>query len=91
MLEQHFPKLYAVVIGINKCKSPVHPNLEGCIHNAISVFNYLTETLQVPEEYIVCLFDEQATWKEILDVILNHLILNEKIQPLDPILVYFSG
>ncbi|KAG8710731.1 hypothetical protein FRC08_016789 [Ceratobasidium sp. 394] len=91
MPEHHFPNFHALIIGVSKYKSPAHLNLDGCIPDVTSVCDYLTKTLKVPEDNIVCLVDEQATRKGILDAFRNHLIFNEKIKPLDPILVYFSG
>ncbi|KAG8745078.1 hypothetical protein FRC10_008930 [Ceratobasidium sp. 414] len=91
MSKHDFSNLYALIIGINKYKSPAHENLDGCTSDATSVSNYLTGTLQVPQDHIVCLFDEKATRKGILDAFRKHLILNQNIKPKDPIVVYFSG
>ncbi|KAG9120112.1 cap64-like protein, partial [Ceratobasidium sp. 392] len=56
-----------------------------------SIIEYLTGTLSVPPDNIKTLFNEEATRKGILNAFRRHLIQNEKIQPGDPILVYFSG
>ncbi|KAG9105086.1 hypothetical protein FRC07_009648, partial [Ceratobasidium sp. 392] len=91
MTEPDLTRLHALVIGINKYKSPIHSNLDGCVPDATSIINYLTGDFRVPREQILELFDEKATRKGILDAFRKHLIQNEKIQPGDPILVYFSG
>ncbi|KAG9121086.1 hypothetical protein FRC07_003098 [Ceratobasidium sp. 392] len=87
----NLPNLYALVIGINKYKSRIYPDLEGCVSDATSIVGYLKNTLNVPQDNIRTLFDEEATRKGILDMFRKHLIHNQKIQPADPILVYFSG
>ncbi|KAG9107593.1 hypothetical protein FRC07_008602, partial [Ceratobasidium sp. 392] len=91
MSEPDLTRLHALVIGINKYKSGEHPDLEGCISDATSIVNYFKEVHRVPSDNIKTLFNEEATRKGILDAFRRHLIQNEKIDPGDPILVYFSG
>ncbi|KAG9120858.1 hypothetical protein FRC07_003473 [Ceratobasidium sp. 392] len=86
-----FTNLYALVIGINKYKSRIYLDLEGCVSDATSIVGYLKDTLHVPKDNIQTLFNEEATRKGILDAFRKHLIHNQKIQSADPILVYFSG
>ncbi|KAG8795515.1 hypothetical protein FRC12_013314 [Ceratobasidium sp. 428] len=87
----NFSNIHALIIGINKYISSAHENLGGCVSDAKAIRNLLTDRFGVPEANIECLFDEQATRKGILGAFRKHLIQNEKIQPGDPILVYFSG
>ncbi|KAG8701678.1 hypothetical protein FRC09_005200 [Ceratobasidium sp. 395] len=87
----NFSNIHALIIGVNKYISSVHHDLGGCVSDAKAVRALLTDRFGVPEENIECLFDEQATRKGILGAFRKHLIQNEKIQPGDPILVYFSG
>ncbi|KAG8770087.1 hypothetical protein FRC12_004530 [Ceratobasidium sp. 428] len=87
----NFSNIHALIIGINKYISSAHENLGGCVSDAKAIRNLLTDRFGVPEANIECLLDEQATRKGILGAFRKHLIQNEKIQPGDPILVYYSG
>ncbi|KAF8598117.1 hypothetical protein BDV93DRAFT_451584, partial [Ceratobasidium sp. AG-I] len=85
------PRLHALIIGINKYKSPDRPNLHGCVADAESIITYLTHNLCVPQAQILCLLNEQATRQEILDSFRSHLINNSTIKHSDPIIIYFAG
>ncbi|KAG8696693.1 hypothetical protein FRC08_006997 [Ceratobasidium sp. 394] len=86
-----YAKLHALIIGINKYRSNAHSNLDVCVSDATSVYTYFRNTLRVPRNQLLCLFDERATRRRIVNGFLNHLILNENLRPSDPIVIYFSG
>jgi DNA-directed RNA polymerase subunit H (RpoH/RPB5) len=95
MSETSFPKLHALIIGINKYKvsqlQGVNLDLRGCVGDARSMLAYLRYDLQVPPEQIVCLFDHEATRDNIISAFSVHLIQNPKIKPSDPIVIYYAG
>ncbi|CUA75504.1 Protein TIC 214 [Rhizoctonia solani] len=85
------PRIHGLIIAVNRYKrSDVHPDLKGCVGDAQSMFKYFTD-LGVPENRLLCLYDEHATRDAILSAFLNHLINNPDIKPFDPIVVYFAG
>lgn len=84
-------RTHAFIIGINKSESEEHKNLSGCVTDANSITQYLVQELHVPQEQILCLLDEQATRKGIIDGFRSHLIDNSNIKYSDPIVIYFAG
>ncbi|KAG8715601.1 hypothetical protein FRC11_002488 [Ceratobasidium sp. 423] len=88
--ESRFSRLYGLIIGINRYESEGRQDLRGCVSDAESMFEYFMD-LGVPEDHLLCLFDEQATRKGILAAFESHLIKNPKIQPHDPIVIFFAG
>ncbi|CAE6399754.1 unnamed protein product [Rhizoctonia solani] len=85
------PKIHALIIGINKYKqSRLHPDLEGCVSDAQCMLRYFTD-LGIPEDHLLCLYNEHATRDAILNAFMNHLINNPDIKPFDPIVIYFAG
>ncbi|KAG8735306.1 hypothetical protein FRC10_010756 [Ceratobasidium sp. 414] len=91
MSEPDWSNLHGLIIGINKYKSPNREDLTGCVADATSIFNYLVEVLRVPQNQLLCLFDEQATRDGIITAFWTHLIQNKNIKPSDPIVIYFAG
>ncbi|QRV99098.1 ICE-like protease (caspase) p20 domain protein [Ceratobasidium sp. AG-Ba] len=91
MSEPNYSNLHGLVIGINKYKSPIRADLDGCVSDATSVLNYLVQDLGVPRGQILTLFDEQATREGIITAFWTHLIHNGSIKPSDPIVIYYAG
>ncbi|QRW13587.1 ICE-like protease (caspase) p20 domain protein [Ceratobasidium sp. AG-Ba] len=91
MSESDYSNLHGLVIGINKYKSPVRADLDGCVSDATSVLNYLVQDLGVPRGQILTLFDEEATREGIITAFWTHLIQNGNIKPSDPIVIYYAG
>ncbi|KAG9103448.1 hypothetical protein FRC06_010754 [Ceratobasidium sp. 370] len=91
MSKPNLSKLHALIIGIDNYKDPRHQRLKGCVSDAASVFNYFTQDLGVPEDQLVRLCEGEATREGILNAFRDHLINNEKIDRLDPIVIYFAG
>lgn len=85
------PRLHALIIGIDEYKSAKHRNLQGCVADAKSILDYLTNNLRVPRTQLECLFNEQATRQRIIDLFISHLINNSNIHHSDPIIIYFAG
>ncbi|KAG8688451.1 hypothetical protein FRC11_005429 [Ceratobasidium sp. 423] len=83
-------RVHGLIIGINKYESHAHLNLDGCVNDAESMLEYFMG-LGIPRNRFMCLFDERATQKGILDVFKSHLVENPDIEPHDPLIVYFVG
>lgn len=91
MPESVFSRLHGLIIGINTYKNKGHDDLRGCVSDATSLLDYFTKDLEVPLDHFRCLFNEEATRDNIINTFCSHLIENPNIQPLEPIVVYFSG
>ncbi|CCL99700.1 uncharacterized protein FIBRA_01721 [Fibroporia radiculosa] len=84
------PRLFALIIGIDKYKSTSIADLSGAVRDADAVRDYLQEQLGVPESQIRNLRDSRATRSAILRGF--HIFLDdERIQKGDPILIYYAG
>ena len=66
-------------------------SLDGCKNDGKNVYDYLTNTLQVPESNIRLIADDGATREAILSEFKNHLILNNEIRKGDCMLFFYSG
>ena len=89
-LESPPPRLFALIIGINKYKSPDIPNLVGAVDDANAMRNYLQKYLGVPSSRIRDLRDSEATRAAILKEV-EGFSSNSKIKEGDPILMYYAG
>ncbi|CAE6382421.1 unnamed protein product [Rhizoctonia solani] len=83
-------RIHGLIIGIDKYASLIRQDLRGCVNDAKSMRMYFTG-LGVAENRFLCLYDEHATRKAILDGFSNHLFNNPDIKPHDPIVIYFAG
>ncbi|KAJ7151393.1 hypothetical protein C8R43DRAFT_487671 [Mycena crocata] len=88
---QPAPRVFGLVIGIDKYKSGAVWNLESCVDDAQQVQRWLHKDLKVPKDQICLLLDKHATKEHIEKSFLRHLVHNEKIQRGDAIVVYFAG
>ena len=84
------PRLFALIIGINKYESPDIPNLLGAVYDADDMLSYLQVSLGVPTSQIKNLRDSEATRAAIIDRI-EAFSLNDEIKKGDPILIYYAG
>lgn len=80
--------LFAILIGINKYQNIRH--LEGCVADVNDMMKFLMDSMGVPRERIVTLFDEQATRRNIISHI-QSLAEEGEIKKDDPILIFYAG
>ncbi|KAG6373268.1 hypothetical protein JVT61DRAFT_6895 [Boletus reticuloceps] len=85
------PRIFALVVAIDKYKSKDYTNLTGCKNDGERFIHFLKGVLGVPSSQIVFLADEQATQKEILDQFDRFLINNADINRDDAIVFFFAG
>jgi hypothetical protein len=81
------PTLFALLIGIDKYRNSKY-ELEGAVKDAQEMESYLKTTF--PSSQIRTLLDKQATRNDMVREIID-LIQNKKIQPQDPILIFYAG
>lgn len=67
------------------------PNLRGCVADAMSVQQYLIDSLNVPPDHILMLADASATRQTILQAFQDHFVNNDNITEGDAMLFYFAG
>lgn len=81
-----------MLVGINKYQSSESdfPTLRGAVADAHGFQSYLENVLKIPRGQIVVLTDEDATRSAIIDA-LKGLCDDDRIDPGDPILVYYAG
>ena len=83
------PKIYALLVGIDKYPSPIPP-LRGCVNDILAVEDYLNERVD-RERYqlkLLTLKNQEATRQAIIDGFRKHLC---GAQINDVALFYFSG
>ncbi|KAF8119611.1 hypothetical protein EV363DRAFT_1496328 [Boletus edulis] len=85
------PRIFALIIAIDKYKSQSYDDLTGCKNDGAQFIQFLTDVLSVPLSHIVYLVDEQATRQEILDQFDQFLVKNKDINWDDPIIFFFAG
>ncbi|CAE6415187.1 unnamed protein product [Rhizoctonia solani] len=88
--ESRFSRLHGLIIGINKYQAVNRQDLRGCVSDAESMRDYF-QSIGVPSDNLLCLFDEEATREGILDAFDRHLLKNTQIRPHDPIVIFFAG
>ncbi|KIJ27950.1 hypothetical protein M422DRAFT_71496 [Sphaerobolus stellatus SS14] len=84
------PKLFALIIGIDEYKSLWVRDLRGAVADAKDVENYLKDDLKVHADQIRTLHNKEATRAAIIKA-LQDLPKDPRIQPDDPILIFFAG
>ncbi|PBK66529.1 hypothetical protein ARMSODRAFT_855082, partial [Armillaria solidipes] len=77
----------AVIIGIDKYNG--RP-MKGCVSDALSIQDYITEDLGVPQDHIHLLLDESATRANIVNTLCG-LYNDSRILHGDIIIIYFAG
>lgn len=77
---------YLLTIGIDKYKH--FPVLQNAVSDAKNVIDVLTNRYQFQPEYVISLFDEDATEKNINGVFRE---LIQEVTPEDNLTIYFSG
>ncbi|KAJ2921615.1 hypothetical protein H1R20_g15478, partial [Candolleomyces eurysporus] len=84
-------RLFALIIGIDDyTQEPEFRKLNGAVHDADSIRNWLIKDFNVPSSQIRDLRDKAATRKAIIEA-LEGLSADSRIQPDDPILIYYAG
>ncbi|KAK0214585.1 caspase domain-containing protein [Armillaria fumosa] len=84
------PRLFALVIGINKYLSAEVRDLSGAVADADDVGEFLQKTLGVPKDQIKNLRNEQAT-RVTIGTEINNLGKNLEIRKDDAILIFYAG
>ncbi|QRW07387.1 ICE-like protease (caspase) p20 domain protein [Ceratobasidium sp. AG-Ba] len=82
------PKMFALVIGINKYHSV--SDLEGAVPDAKAVVEYLHDCLRVPGDHIATLYDHEATRNNIIQALAD-LAKDTRIAKQDPLFIYYAG
>ncbi|KAJ2925983.1 hypothetical protein H1R20_g11114, partial [Candolleomyces eurysporus] len=84
-------RLFALIIGIDDyTQEPEFRKLNGAVHDADSIRNWLIKDFNVPSSQIRDLRDKAATRKAIIEA-LEGLSTDSRIQRDDPILIYYAG
>ncbi|KAJ2934502.1 hypothetical protein H1R20_g2623, partial [Candolleomyces eurysporus] len=81
--------MHALIVGIDQFDSPNLTDLAECVADAKLVASYLKDTLLVPDDQIVALYDCQATRERIVAE-LEALSCKASIAQDAPIIVYFA-
>ena len=84
------PRLFALIIGINKYESPNIPTLLGAVPDAEAMRGFLQKHLGVPSAQIRNLRDSEATRAAIINAI-EAFSRKDEIKKGDPILIYYAG
>ncbi|KAA1472264.1 hypothetical protein DENSPDRAFT_170741 [Dentipellis sp. KUC8613] len=84
------PRLFALIIGINKYQSYNVPPLKGAVPDANQVESYLKDDLGVSPDNIKNLRDREATRAAIIQE-LRALSTDDRIRPGDPIFIFYAG
>ena len=79
---------YAVVIGIEQYRQKL-PNADFALHDAKIVTDYLTKVMGYPEENVVTLTNDHATYVDLVKYFEKWLPNN--IQQNDSVFIYYSG
>ncbi|KZT70667.1 hypothetical protein DAEQUDRAFT_764535 [Daedalea quercina L-15889] len=83
--------IFALVIGIDNYKNRTIPPLKGCALDAEAFVNFLGDTLHVPSDNIVILFNEEATRAAIIAAFRKHFLDNEGINAGDAMVLFYAG
>jgi hypothetical protein len=84
------PRLFALIIGINKYQSTQITDLLGAVADADAMRDFLQKQLGVPSSQIRDLRDSEATRTAIIKGI-EAFSLDDEIKDGDPILIYYAG
>ena len=92
-MDRNVPRFFALVIGIDNYPGfPSDVGLEGACNDARNIYEWLSQDVLAgtDDSNIVLLLDKAATREAIIKEI-TALTHNDKIQPGDPILIYYAG
>ncbi|KAJ2927422.1 hypothetical protein H1R20_g9675, partial [Candolleomyces eurysporus] len=81
--------MHAIIVGIDEFESNSFARLQSCVSDANRVKSYLTDSLLVPQDQIVTLFNADATKDRILKE-LEALLQKPSVEQDAPILIYFA-
>ncbi|RXW20604.1 hypothetical protein EST38_g5262 [Candolleomyces aberdarensis] len=81
--------MHAIIVGIDEFKSNSFTTMKSCVSDAKRVKSYLTDSLLVPQDQIVTLFNADATKDQILKG-LEGLLQKPSVEQDAPILIYFA-
>ncbi|KDR67569.1 hypothetical protein GALMADRAFT_147105 [Galerina marginata CBS 339.88] len=84
------PRMFALIIGINKYVNEDLLDLRGAVSDARAIQSYLKDNLSLDGSHIRMLLDEDATRKGIIDALIA-LRDNDNIQHGEAILIYYAG
>jgi hypothetical protein len=82
------PRLFALIIAINFYDNV--RDLRGAVPDALSVKDYLENSLKVPSGQIHTLLNKSASRSAIIDALFS-LRDDERIEKGDPIFIYYAG
>ncbi|KZT65230.1 hypothetical protein DAEQUDRAFT_768994 [Daedalea quercina L-15889] len=85
------PRIFALVVGVDKYLSPQVPGLSGCVNDALDFISFLEHDLAVPKQRIQTLCDEAATCAAIISMFKDHFWNNPHIQKGDALIFFFAG
>jgi hypothetical protein len=80
-------RTFALIVGISEYQDP-NLKLDYAASDAANFYDFLKQTLHIPEERIHMLPDAQAKYEQI---IIAFDLLNESMRPGDQLFFYFSG
>jgi hypothetical protein len=81
--------MHAVIVGIDEFHPKLFAPLKSCVSDAKKIKSYLTDTLLVPQDQIITLFNAEATKERIVKE-LEALSQKLSVEPDAPILIYFA-
>lgn len=82
-------EVWAAVIGINDYKNPGIPDLNYAAADARAMYEYLQNDMEISPDHIFDLYDENATKKNVEQVLGD--TLPKKAKPQDTVIIYYSG
>jgi len=82
-------EIWIVAIGINDYMNREIPDLRYALNDAQGVAEYFLDYLSVPEDHIYVLFDEEATLRNIKNILGTEL--KNKAKKEDTVIIYFAG
>ena len=85
-----YSNIFALLIAIDDYATK---RLEGCLADARDFSLFLRDTLHVPENRIVTLYNHEASREGIIDAFIGKqgLIHNSNIMTGDPIIIFYAG
>ena len=86
-------RIFALVIAIDNYQDHRVRNLRGCVADGEDFSMFLRDTLHVPEDRIVTLYDDNASREGIINAFLGEqgLIHSSNIVKEEPIVIFYAG